>query len=293
MKSIEGNFDDPEINELLNKHFLELRSVSPAGSTHVLDIAGLKDQTIKFWSFWDNNDLIGCGALKLLDKNHGEFKSIRVSDKFKKKGNGEKIIKHLIEESKKLQIKKISLELGGNDPIIICDDVDIQIAAKGTTWGGLLNAGQVCTSLERVFVMDSIADDFIEAVVEEAKKVRLGDPMDGQTDMGPMSSIMQLKKAEGKVERAKTEGARLLCGGNRPEEFEKGYFYNPTVFDQVTSDMEMMYVETFGPIIPIQKVKNLEEAIELANNSQYGLGCNIYTNQMKIVSRKTLMALVL
>ena len=112
MKSIEGNFDDSEVNELLNKHFVELRSVSPTGSTHVLDIAGLKDQTIKFWSFWNNNDLIGCGALKLLDKNHGEFKSIRVSDKFKKKRNGEKIINHLIEKSKKLQIKKISIETG-------------------------------------------------------------------------------------------------------------------------------------------------------------------------------------
>ena len=112
MKSIEGNFDDPEVNELLNKHFVELRSVSPTGSTHVLDIAGLKDQTIKFWSFWDNNDLIGCGALKFLDKNHGEFKSIRVSDKFRKKGNGEKIFHRLIQESKKLQIKKISIETG-------------------------------------------------------------------------------------------------------------------------------------------------------------------------------------
>ena len=112
MKSIEGNFDDPEVNELLNKHFVELRSVSPAGSTHVLDIVGLKDQTIKFWSFWDNNNLIGCGALKFLDKNHGEFKSIRVSDKFRKKGNGEKIFYHLIAESKKLQIKKISIETG-------------------------------------------------------------------------------------------------------------------------------------------------------------------------------------
>ena len=112
MKSIEGNFDDPEVNELLNKHFVELRSVSPAGSTHVLDIAGLKDQTIKFWSFWDNNDLIGCGALKFLDKNHGEFKSIRVSDKFRKKGNGKKIINCLIEESKKLKIKKLSIETG-------------------------------------------------------------------------------------------------------------------------------------------------------------------------------------
>jgi len=129
------------------------------------------------------------------------------------------------------QLKKTSLELGGNDPIIICDDVDVDIAAKGTAWGGLLNAGQVCTSLERVFVMESIANDFTEAVVEEAKRVRLGDPMHTQTDMGPMASKMQLEKAEGKVERAKSEGARLLCGGNRPEQYERGYFYNPTVFD--------------------------------------------------------------
>ena len=179
------------------------------------------------------------------------------------------------------QLKKTSLELGGNDPIIICDDVDVNIAAKGTAWGGLLNAGQVCTSLERVFVMESIANDFTEAVVEEAKRVRLGDPMHTKTDMGPMASKMQLEKAEGKVKRAKSEGARLLCGGNRPEQYEIGYFYNPTVFDQVTSEMEMMNVETFGPIIPIQKVKNLDEAIELANTSQYGLGCNIYTNDME------------
>jgi len=179
------------------------------------------------------------------------------------------------------QLKKTSLELGGNDPIIICDDVDVEIAAKGTTWGGLLNAGQVCTSLERVFVMESIANDFTEAVVEEAKRVRLGDPMHSQTDMGPMASKMQLEKAEGKVERAKSEGARLLCGGNRPEQYERGYFYSPTVFDQITSEMEMMNVETFGPIIPIQKVKNLDEAIKLSNTSQYGLGCNIYTNDME------------
>ena len=129
--------------------------------------------------------------------------------------------------------------------------------------------------------MESVAEKFIEAVVEEARQVRLGDPMNGQTDMGPMVSKMQLEKAENKVNRAKSEGARLLCGGGRPEQFQKGYFYSPTVFDQVTSEMEMMNVETFGPIIPIQKIKTLEEAIELANNSQYGLGCNIYTNDME------------
>ena len=179
------------------------------------------------------------------------------------------------------QLKKTSLELGGNDPIIICDDVDLEIAARGTTWGGLLNAGQVCTSLERVFVMDNIADNFIEAVVEETKKVRLGDPMKGKTDMGPMSSLAALKKVENKVKRAKSEGARLLTGGLRPQNFDKGYFYSPTVFDRIESHMEMMNIETFGPVIPIQKVKDLSEAINLANSSDYGLGCNIYTNDME------------
>ena len=112
MKSIEGNFNNPKVNELLTKHFIELRSVSPPGSTHVLDITGLKDQSIKFWSLWDNDELIGCGALKFLDKIHGEFKSIRVVDKFRKKGVGEKMINHLIEEAKKLGIKKLSIETG-------------------------------------------------------------------------------------------------------------------------------------------------------------------------------------
>jgi len=179
------------------------------------------------------------------------------------------------------QLKKTSLELGGNDPIIICDDVDIEIAAKGTTWGGLLNAGQVCTSVERVFVMESIADKFIDAVVDEAKKVRLGNPMDGQTDMGPLVSDLQLKKTQDKIKKATSEGARVLCGGKKPEKFKKGYFFEPTVFDQVKSNMEMMNLETFGPVIPIQTIKTIDEAIELANNSIYGLGCNIYTNNME------------
>ena len=112
MKSIEGNFDNPEVNELLTKHFIELRLVSPTDSTHVLDIAGLKDQSIKFWSLWENDELIGCGALKFLDKSHGEFKSIRVADKFRKKGAGKKIFNHLIEKAKKLEIKKLSIETG-------------------------------------------------------------------------------------------------------------------------------------------------------------------------------------
>jgi putative acetyltransferase len=115
LKSIEGNFDNPEVYELLIKHFIELRSVSPEGSAHVLDIAGLKDPSIKFWSLWDENDLMGSGALKFLNKEHGEFKSIRVSDKFRGKGNGLKVINHLIDEAKKLNIIRLSLETGAGD----------------------------------------------------------------------------------------------------------------------------------------------------------------------------------
>ena len=115
LKSIEGNFDNPEVHKLLIKHFIELRSVSPEGSAHVLDIAGLKDPTIKFWSLWEENDLMGSGALKFLDKEHGEFKSIRVNDNFRNKGNGIKVINHLINEAKKLNIKRLSLETGAGD----------------------------------------------------------------------------------------------------------------------------------------------------------------------------------
>ena len=110
--SVEGNFVHPEVNQLLTKHFIELRAASPEGSAHVLDIPGLKISSIKFWSFWKNDKLFGCGALKFLDKNHGEFKSIRIHDNFKKKGESIKIIEHLIKEAKKLNIERISLETG-------------------------------------------------------------------------------------------------------------------------------------------------------------------------------------
>ena len=115
MKSIEGNFDNPEVDDLLRKHFIELKSVSPAGSTHVLDIDGLKNPSIKFWSLWENEKLMGCGALKFLNENHGEFKSIRVADQYRGKGYGKKIISHLIAEAKELKIKKISIETGSGE----------------------------------------------------------------------------------------------------------------------------------------------------------------------------------
>ena len=115
LNSIEGNFDNPKVNELLRKHFIELRAASPEGSAHVLDIPGLKVPSIKFWSLWDDKKLIGCGALKFLDKEHGEFKSIRIHDDFRNQGHGTNVINHLISEAKKLNIKRLSIETGASD----------------------------------------------------------------------------------------------------------------------------------------------------------------------------------
>ena len=115
LKSIEGNFDHPEVNQLLKNHFIELRAASPEGSAHVLDITGLRISSIKFWSLWEKNQLMGCGALKFLDKDHGEFKSIRIHDNFRGKGYGSKIVNHLINEAKNLKIKRLSIETGSGD----------------------------------------------------------------------------------------------------------------------------------------------------------------------------------
>ena len=115
LKSIEGNFDNLEVNELLTKHFVELRAASPEGSAHVLDIPGLKVSSIKFWSLWDDEKLIGCGALKFLNQAHGEFKSIRIHNNFRKQGKGIEVINHLINEAKKLKIRRLSIETGASD----------------------------------------------------------------------------------------------------------------------------------------------------------------------------------
>ncbi len=115
LTSIEGNFENIEVNKLLVKHFIELRAASPEGSAHVLDIDGLKHPSIKFWSLWNNSMLTGCGALKFLNDHHGEFKSIRVHDKFRKKGYGVEVINHLIAEAEKLNINQISIETGAGD----------------------------------------------------------------------------------------------------------------------------------------------------------------------------------
>jgi len=179
------------------------------------------------------------------------------------------------------RVKKVNLELGGNDPFIICDDIDLEVAVRGAVWTAYLNMGQVCTSGERFYVFDSIGDKFINRFVEFTGSLRLGDPLGPDVDLGPMISAAQRKKVEDKLDQVREMGATLLCGGKRPSNLERGYYFEPTVVTGVDHSMPLMREETFGPVAPIMKVKDIDEAISLANDSEYGLGANILTNNLE------------
>lgn len=179
------------------------------------------------------------------------------------------------------RVKKVNLELGGNDPFIICDDIDLEVAVRGAVWAAYLNMGQVCTSGERFYVLDSIADKFIDRFVEFTGSLRLGNPMGPNVDLGPMISATQRDKVERKLDQVREMGATVLCGGKRPLNLERGYYFEPTVVTGVDHSMPLMREETFGPVAPIMKVRDIDEAISLANDSEYGLGANILTNNLE------------
>jgi len=176
------------------------------------------------------------------------------------------------------QMKKLHLELGGKDAFIVAEDANLDVAVPGVAWAALLNAGQVCTSTERVYVQEAIAPEFIERVTEYAQGLCLGPGIEPSTDMGPLIGAQYRAKIEKQIEAAQAQGARILTGGRRPPQFERGYFYEPTVLTNVDHSMTIMCEETFGPVIPIMEYRSFDEAIALANDSKYGLGANIYTH---------------
>ena len=179
------------------------------------------------------------------------------------------------------QVKKFHGELGGNDPFIVCSDAELEIATQACAWAAFLNTGQVCTSAKRVYVFDDIADEFTKRVVKFTKSLRLGNGLDPDTDIGPMINLKQLEDVHSRVTDAVRDGAKVLCGGRRSPKFKKGFFYEPTVVANVKQKMRLVHTETFGPILPIMRVKDIDHAIDLANDSTYGLGANIYTNNME------------
>jgi succinate-semialdehyde dehydrogenase/glutarate-semialdehyde dehydrogenase len=167
-----------------------------------------------------------------------------------------------------------TLELGGKDPMIVCADADVERAAGGAVFGAFMNAGQFCCSTERVYVVESIADDFTRRIVDKTRALKLG--KEGDFDIGPMIWPRQLETIERHVADAVTKGAKVLTGGKRATEIGN-LFYEPTVLVDVSHDMAIMREETFGPILPIVRVRDEEEALRLANDTVYGLAANVWT----------------
>jgi betaine-aldehyde dehydrogenase len=179
------------------------------------------------------------------------------------------------------QVKKAHLELGGNDPFIVFPDADLEVAARGAVWAAFLNAGQVCTSAKRLLVFDQVHDDFVARAVDFTRSLRLGNGLEPDTDVGPVINRRQLEDVEQRVAEAVAGGARALTGGRRSAAHAQGFFYEPTVLVDVRPEMRIVASETFGPTMPILRVRTLDEAIALANAQDYGLGANIYTANLE------------
>jgi succinate-semialdehyde dehydrogenase/glutarate-semialdehyde dehydrogenase len=181
-----------------------------------------------------------------------------------------------IAQSAGSRLLPVVLELGGKDPMIVLEDADIDVASSGAIWGAFVNAGQTCLSVERCYVQRKIYKPFLEACVEKAKQLRVGNGMDPETDMGPMINERQLQIVEQQLEDAKASGARVLTGGNRLRQIGSN-FYGPTVLADVTHDMRIMREETFGPVLPIMAFETEDEAVRMANDSEYGLAASVWT----------------
>jgi predicted delta-1-pyrroline-5-carboxylate dehydrogenase group 2 len=192
-----------------------------------------------------------------------------------------------INQSAAASLKRVSLEMGGKNGIIVMEDADVDLAVDGAIWGGFGTTGQRCTAASRVIVEERVYDEFIEKFVQRAKKLNVGNGLDPKTDMGPCINEQQLFKVEKYVQIGKQEGARLLCGGHRLDGgiYDQGFFYAPTIFGEVNANMRIAREEIFGPVVSVIRVKNLDEAIEIANDTPYGLSSAIYTRNVNYAFR--------
>src|SRR6187401_828642 len=183
---------------------------------------------------------------------------------------GAKVAKHAT-----AQLKKIVLELGGSDPFIVCEDADIDKASSGAVKGRFINCGQSCIASKRFIVVRSVAKEFIERFVQKTEKLKIGDPLSDDTDIGPLVNAKSLNNMESLVTDSVREGAEIITGGERA--YSKGFYYRPTIMTNVSPKMNIAKEEVFGPIAPIITVDDENEAVNSANDSKYGLGASIWT----------------
>ena len=182
-------------------------------------------------------------------------------------------------------VKRLSLELGGHAPVLIFDDVDVEQAAKASVTGKFRNNGQVCIAPTRFYVHERLKQDFTEATVEWTKQIKLGNGLEEGVDVGPMFESGALETTQQLIDQAVSTGAKLLAGGKRAEQFDKGYFFEPTVLTDVTREAQLMIEEPFAPVLPILSFDQIDEVIEEANNTIYGLAAYVMTNDLSTAIR--------
>ena len=183
------------------------------------------------------------------------------------------------------KVQRVTMELSGHSPFIVFDDADIKKATDMAIAAKFRNNGQVCISPNRFYIQENKKDEFVNLFVEKTKKLKIGDGMDPSVQLGPLTTKKRLNEIEELVETTKKEGAKVIIGGKRPSGFNKGYFYEPTVFDNVKDDYTIMKVEPFGPLVPMLSFKSFDEVIERANNHELGLSSYICTNSMEKAHR--------
>ena len=185
------------------------------------------------------------------------------------------------------KLKKTVLELGGSDPFIVCEDADIEKASIGAVKGRFINCGQSCIASKRFIVVKEVADEFTEKFVQKTEQLRVGDPLSEDTDVGPLVNAKSLENMEGIVNRTIKSGAELLTGGERIN--SKGYFFKPAIFKSVSPEMEIAQEEVFGPVAPIIVANDEKQALEIANDSKFGLGASIWTQNLEKAERLSAM----
>ena len=223
------------------------------------------------------------GVVNLLSGDPAEISSQLIASDIIKKISitGSTRVGKLILKQAADKVQRVTMELSGHAPFIVFNDTDTEKVSEMAIAAKFRNNGQVCISPSRFYIHESKKDEFTKSFVEKTKKLKIGNGLNEGVQLGPMTTKKRLEEIEQMVETTKKEGAKILCGGQKPSGFNKGYFYEPTVFDNVKDDFTIMKVEPFGPLVPITTFKDFDEVIERANNHDLGLASYIFTNSME------------
>ncbi len=226
---------------------------------------------------------IPSGVVNLLSGDPASVSSQLISSNIVKKVSitGSTRVGKLILKQAAEKVQRVTMELSGHAPFIVFEDVDIKKVADMAIAAKFRNNGQVCISPSRFYIHEKKKEEFTKLFVEKTKKLKIGNGLDESVQLGPMTTKKRLDEVEELVEKTKQEGAQILCGGKRPSGFNKGYFYEPTVFDNIKDNFTIMKQEPFGPLVPITTFKDYDEVIKRANNHELGLASYIYTNSLE------------